>query len=674
MSAAAQAPARGLGGEAAGRRLLLTVGGLLLLVTFFLTALAPLSDLRSAGGTTLLLHLRLPRAAAAVLAGAGLAVSGALLQAVTRNPLASPGLLGVNAGAQLGLVAGLLWLPALPLGGRLPFAFLGGLAAALLTLLVAGGQRAAPIRLALAGIAVSLALGAFSGAILLLHEQQLGGLFLWGAGSTAQSGWAPPLQALWQVGAGLAAALLLARGLDLLALDEEAARGRGLAAGRLRLLAGLLATLLAAAAVSLCGPIGFVGLIVPNLLRLLGVHRHALLLPLAALWGAVLLLAADLAGRLPGAVAGGLPAGVVVALIGGPFLIWLVVRLGRRQPPEVEPPLLAPRPRPGTLPFRLALLALLLPVGLAATASLGEPMLSPAALWRLLVAPETAGPAALLLELRLPRALVAALAGAMLAGSGLLLQAVVRNPLAGPELLGVTQGAALAALLLLLAWPGLPLPLLQLAALAGGLGVLALLYGLSRRAGSGPARLALIGIALSGIAAALASLIVLEARLQVAQALVWLAGTTYGRGWAELRLLLPWAALGLGAAWLLAPVLSLLALGDERARSLGLAVERVRLLLLLIAVALAAAAVAAVGAIAFVGLVAPHAARLLVGERPRSLCLAAPLLGAGLMLLADLLARTLFAPTEVPSGLVVAVLGAPYFLFLLLRLRRGTAG
>lgn len=626
--------------------------------------LSALFDRAGGAERAVLVHMHLPRAAAALLAGAALAVSGVLLQAVTRNPMASPSLLGVSAGAHLALILAIAVFPALAAVAPLAVAFAGGLAAAMMTYAVAGGLKATPVRLVLAGMAVSLAVGAVSALLAILIDNDLSGLFLWGAGSLVQLDWTGSADALPRIAVGIALALLMGRALDVLSLGDDVAQSLGQGVGRVRLAGAGVATLLAAAAVCLSGPIAFIGLITPNLLRLAGVTRHRPLMLLAALWGGVLLLAADTSalalssGRWP------VPAGVIAALIGAPMLILLVRRTGRLDRAATRGGT-AGGGRALPFPLLLALGAAALPLVALLGLSAGSNGLSPALLARVLSEP---GPADLaVLGLRLPRTLIAMLVGAMLASSGLLFQGVVRNPLAGPELIGVNQSAGLVALLALLVLPGLPMIGLQAAALLGGGIAFAVILGVSGRAGMTPARVALAGLGFGALCAALSSLIVSVAGLQVAQALVWLAGTTYARGWADLAGLLPWAVLLLPAAWLVGRWLDLISLGDDAARALGLPLDRARALVAAIGVAVSAAAVSVVGPVAFVGLMAPHGARLICRGGHRRLLVVAAILGAVLLGLADVVGRTLLAPVEIPVGLVTAMLGAPYILLALWR-------
>jgi len=270
--------------------------------------------------------------------------------------------------------------------------------------------------------------------------------------------------------------------------------------------------------------------------------------------------------------------------------------------------------------------------------------------------------------LRLPRTLVAVAVGAALAVAGAIMQGLTRNPLAAPELTGVTAGAGLAAVLLIVAVPAAPLGLLPLAALAGALAAALLVYALAWSRGDSPLRLILVGIGLTSVAGALTTLLLTFGEIEEAtRALIWLTGSVYGRGWDDLAAILPWLALFLPLAAILAPQLDALGLGEEVARGLGSRVALGRGLLLLTAAALAAAAVAAAGTVGFVGLIAPHLARRLVGPAHAGLLPTAALAGALIVTLADLVGRTVAAPIEIPCGIVTAVIGAPFFIFLLYR-------
>ncbi|ULL13072.1 iron-dicitrate transporter subunit FecD [Paenibacillus sp. H1-7] len=272
-------------------------------------------------------------------------------------------------------------------------------------------------------------------------------------------------------------------------------------------------------------------------------------------------------------------------------------------------------------------------------------------------------------EVRLPRVLVGILAGFGLAVGGVILQSVIRNPLASPDVIGVTKGAGLAAAAVIFLFPKAPGYAIPAAAFAGAIVAFALLTLLSRRLTLTPASLALVGVAIGAVLQAGTQYLIVTHPTNINMALLWLSGSLWSRGWKELYALLPWVALLVPVAWGSFAKLNVLQLGDETSASLGLRLTRQRFLLLLLAVAIAGISVSAVGGIGFVGLIAPHMARSLVGGRHQWLIPLAALIGADLMLLGDCLGRILIIPREVPVGIMTAIIGAPYFVYLLRRER-----
>ncbi|MEM7489027.1 MAG: iron ABC transporter permease [Pseudomonadota bacterium] len=272
-------------------------------------------------------------------------------------------------------------------------------------------------------------------------------------------------------------------------------------------------------------------------------------------------------------------------------------------------------------------------------------------------------------EFRFPRALVAGMAGALLALSGAVLQTVTRNALADPSLVGVSQGAGLAVVATLIVVPETPPALRPLLAFGGALTVAALILSISaRRSGGATMRFILTGIGVAAFVSACTQALLTYGDIDRAlAALSWLAGSVHAAGWGEVRSL----ALGL---LLLVPILvwaarpmAALRMGPEVAVSLGVEVQRDRNLLVVLSVALAAFAVAAVGPLGFVGLVAPHIARRLARSGPGLHLALSAAVGALMVSAADLLGRLLFAPVQLPAGLVTAVIGAPAFVWLILR-------
>lgn len=270
---------------------------------------------------------RVPRTALALLVGAALGLSGAVMQGVTRNPLADPGILGVSSGAALAVVIGIAFFGLTTPGSYIWVAIGGGAVAALFVYAVgsAGRGGATPLKLALAGAATSAALSALVTAVLLPRVDVMDQFRFWQVGGVGGADFARIGQVLPFLGVGAVLALVSARGLDAVALGDDVAAGLGAHAGRTRLVAAAGGVLLAGAATAVAGPIGFVGLAVPHLCRLLVGPRHRWLLPASALGGAVLLTAADVLGRLVARPAE-LDVGIVTALLGAPVFIWIVRR------------------------------------------------------------------------------------------------------------------------------------------------------------------------------------------------------------------------------------------------------------------------------------------------------------------------------------------------------------
>ncbi|NEP05020.1 MAG: iron ABC transporter permease [Okeania sp. SIO2G4] len=271
-------------------------------------------------------------------------------------------------------------------------------------------------------------------------------------------------------------------------------------------------------------------------------------------------------------------------------------------------------------------------------------------------------------NLRLPRALVAVAVGMGLAVSGTILQSLIRNPLATPSIIGVNAGASLAAVVVIVLLPNAPLFAIPISAFGGAIAISLLIYLLAWEKRNSTMYLVLIGIGLNTIAAALTSIMVTFGEINnVSQALIWITGSVNGRSWEYIWPLLPWLLIFLPLAFFLAKDLNALFLGEEVARGLGVALDWRRSLLWLTSVALAAACVATAGAIAFVGFIAPHLGRQLVGNSHEGLIPTAAIIGGFVVILSDLIGRVLVAPTEIPCGIITAIIGAPYFLYLLYR-------
>ncbi|MGV4984806.1 FecCD family ABC transporter permease [Streptomyces sp. NPDC001709] len=268
---------------------------------------------------------RLARTILGLLAGAALGLSGAVLQALTRNPLADPGLLGINAGASAAVVTAVTYFGVTSLTGYVWFAFVGAAAVGALVWFLGGSRGATPVRLALAGTAISAALYGYLQAAMILDDAALGRMRFWTVGSLASATDSTILQVLPFLAVGMLLALGLARPLNAVAMGDDTARALGANLGRTRALAMLAATVLSGAATAACGPIVFVGLMVPHVVRSFTGPDLRWILPYATVLSPVLLLGADVVGRVV-ARPSELQVGIVTAIIGGPVFILLVRR------------------------------------------------------------------------------------------------------------------------------------------------------------------------------------------------------------------------------------------------------------------------------------------------------------------------------------------------------------
>ncbi|GAA1803267.1 siderophore ABC transporter permease CdtC [Agromyces neolithicus] len=619
---------------------------------------------------------RMPRLLAGVLVGVALGVAGLVMQSVSRNLLASPDTLAVNAGSYLAVVCVAAFGVALPALGGGAVAFIGGLAAAGLVLaLSAGGRSGGTVRLVLAGSAIALALQAITTMLLLLFPERTTGLYAWNQGTLAQTGLGPVSQLAPVVLVAVVVLLVFARQFDLVALGDDTATVLGVRVRRTRLVGIVVAVLLSAAAVTVAGPIGFVGLAAPAIVRLIalrvpGMQRHVLLIPAAAVMGVIVVLGADVLLRLAfGQAAVEVPTGVVTTVFGAVFLIALALRAKASSETSAGFVIgagLSARGRFLVMAGSAVLLVALAFVSLL----LGDAKLLGGDVLNWVTG--QAGPLVeFVMNTRAPRVAAAVLAGAALALAGTVVQAVSRNPLAEPAILGVTGGAGVGAVLVITFWPLATFLGIATGGIVGAAIAAVIVFGLALRGGLASTRLILIGLGVSAAAGAITSMLIIATDpYNAAKALTWLSGSTYGRTFPQLIALL---VVLLAAVPLLVGArreLDLLAFDDDTPRVLGIRLGRARLGLLALAVALTATAVSAVGVIGFVGLVAPHAARALVGARHALVLPLAALLGALLVTVADTLGRTVIAPGQLPAGLLTAVVGAPYFVWLLWRSRR----
>ncbi|WP_043840119.1 Fe(3+)-hydroxamate ABC transporter permease FhuB [Muricoccus aerilatus] len=651
-------------------------GARLCLILGLLVALAASVTLHAAGGVAhglralwapaaedvpaLFLHYAWwPRLAVSLLAGAGLALAGTLMQQLLRNPLASPMTLGVAPGANVALMAATLYAPAALEAGREWIAFAGGGLAMLLVFAIAWRRQLSPVVTVLAGLVVNLQLGAVAVILLLSNYEALSGQLIWGAGSLAQNGWGGALYLLPRLAIGAILMAMLLRPLAILEIGDAGARSLGIPLGPLRF-AGLgLAVLLTGSIVSSVGVIGFIGLVAPNIVRMAGVRALPARAFWAALLGALLLALTDLGVQYATGCFGiFLTTGAMTSLLGAPILLWLLAGL---------------RPRPGLPRAADAAIAHRHGATRALLGGLGAALLAMMAIglalgqsgegWAWLT-PGSAG----LLEWRLPRVLAAAGGGTMLALAGVLIQRLTGNPMASPEVLGISGGCGMALLLAVFLLPAASGGMLVGIGIAGAAATLAALLLLNRRTGFAPERVLLTGVAVNALFGAVQATLLARGDPRGQEALAWLAGSTYyldaASGVTALGLAIALTiAAGLFVRWL-----EVLPLGATVARGIGIPVLAARLALLLLVSLLTACATLVVGPLSFVGLLGPHLARLLGLHRAGQQLAGAALAGALLMVTSDWIGRQILFPWEIPAGIVASLLGGAYFIWGLRRL------
>ncbi|MBD7943516.1 iron ABC transporter permease [Psychrobacillus sp. Sa2BUA9] len=277
---------------------------------------------------------------------------------------------------------------------------------------------------------------------------------------------------------------------------------------------------------------------------------------------------------------------------------------------------------------------------------------------------------------RLPRIIVALMVGIALAVAGGILQGMIRNPLASPDILGITGGASVAVVSFLTLFSDtnnsltVSIKWLPLAAFVGAVVIALLVYFLAWKNGVSPIRIVLIGIGISALMQALTTLMMIMGPIyRASQANIWITGTVYGSSWNNVAILVPWTIIFIAIAFFMVKNINILELGDDIATGIGGRIQRHRFVLLLISTALVGGAVAFAGGIGFVGLMAPHMARRLVGSSFGALLPVSALIGGILVMLADLIGRTMFSPLEIPAGVFTAGIGAPYFIYLLFKTR-----
>lgn len=618
-------------------------------------------------------EIRLPRVLLALLVGGSLAAAGAAMQGVTRNPLAGPSIMGLSGGGSLAVLIAMIALPGLSYNAAVAASFVGaGLGfGCVLAVARLSPDGFSPTRLTLAGVVVSALLAAVTQGLLIAYGMQ-GDALYWTVGGIANVSW-PQVQAVAPVCLlGLLGVMLMAPEITILGLGDDTAVGLGQRPRLAKIGVAFSVLLLAGAAVAAAGPVGFIGLMVPHVCRTMVGVDYRRLIPMSAVAGAGLTALADLGSRTIFGMGGEIPLGVLTAVLGAPFFVWLIRSGGKERLDRGAPAAPVGRSHPPVRRMLPLLAGALLLAVAGAIAFGGHAALSPGTLIMALCGAGDDSDAQLLLwSFRLPRIAFALLVGAGIAVSGVVIQGVFRNDLAEPGLLGVSAGAGLGIVLALgVLGHGVLASVytLPIAAVGGALVAIALVCALSLGTARSSPRLLLTGVAVSAALGALTLFISMQISSEAyAFAVAFSAGSLGAADWNYVLVLALWLGLLVPLAWSFAPVLDVMRLGESSATGLGVHVPVAVFVLLALAVALCAACIALAGGLLFLGLIAPHVARRLVGSGSSAVLPAAGLVGATLLVLADALAGRLVPTSEIPAGVMVTALGAPYFLYLLRR-------
>ena len=597
----------------------------------------------------------LPRLVISLLVGAGLGLVGVLFQQVLRNPLAEPTTLGVATGAQLGMTVTTLWAIPGVMAGQFA-ALVGACIVGALVFGVAWGKRLSPVTLILAGLVVSLYCGAINQLLVIFHHDQLQSMFLWSTGTLTQTDWGG-VQRLWpQLLGGVMLTLLLLRPLTLMGLDDGVARNLGLALSLVRLAALTLAIVLSALLVNAVGIIGFIGLFAPLLAKMLGARRLLARLMLAPLIGALILWLSDQVILWLTRVWMEVSTGSVTALIGAPLLLWLLPRLRSMSAPDMNVSDRVTTERQHVLGYALIGGVLLL-IGAYVALSLGRDAQGWS--WASGVQLEE------LMPWRWPRILAAMIAGVMLAVAGCIIQRLTGNPMASPEVLGISSGAAFGVVLMLFLVPGDAFGWLLPAGSLGAAATLLIIMIAAGRGGFSPHRMLLAGMALSTAFTMLLMMLQASGDPRMAGVLTWISGSTYNATGQQVLHTGVVMAILLAITPLCRRWLTILPLGGDTARAVGIALTPSRVGLLLLAASLTAAATMTIGPLSFVGLMAPHIARMLGFRRTMPHIVMSALAGGLLLIFADWCGRMVLFPYQIPAGILSTFIGAPYFIYLL---------
>ncbi len=595
----------------------------------------------------------LPTMLVALTSGGLLGLVSVLLQQLVKNTLASDTTLAVGSGANMALLIVTLFLPSLALGGSFWVAFVGALGSMAIVFLLAAPSRMNPLVLVLGGLVTNILLGAITALLLIYYAEETLNVMVWAAGSLTQNNWQVSAVLIITSVVAFISLMPLLKPLEIMSLDDRQAKSLGVPINLIRGLVVGLVALLTALVVSRVGPIGFIGLGAATLVNVFSVRRIGYRLLLGYVFGALLLwITSNATTLLQHYLSLNIPADAMTAILGAPLVIWLIMTQSRQYTDEVIPTLVSERRDTHLTGWGIALILLIVGVLVFTATSNG---------WQL----STLGH--LIVDFRLPRTLSAAATGIMLATAGVLLQTLTRNPMASPEVLGISSGSAIGVVMAFVFLPSFGYTGIILSGLLGAFIVLSLILWLARRIN--PAYLLLVGVAIAALMGGLLSLVKISGDQRVQAVLSWLSGSTYLASPETAWILVGLAFILFLSSFMVIKPLEILSLGSGIARELGVSLRLFQSLILILVALLSTISTLAVGPLSFVGLMIPHLASTLGAVKLKRQIQLSAILGAGLMVIADWIGRYLIFPYEIPAGTIAAIIGGAYFLYLMRRIK-----
>lgn len=598
-------------------------------------------------------HSQLPRLFISILVGAMLGLVGSLMQQLTQNSLTSPLTLGTSSGAWLAIVIVNIWFVDWVADYSALAAMIGALLAFSLIVLITGIRNISGLPLIVSGMVVNILLGSIATTLVILNTQFAQNIFMWGAGDLAQNGWGWLNWLLPRSALAIIILLFAPRILTLLRLGQEGAAARGLSVLPAFSIMIIIGIWLVSASITAVGVICFIGLLTPNIARSFGARTPRAELIMSMLLGASLLLATDsLSIMLSQWFQQVIPSGVTAAAIGAPALIWFSRKKLTAQD-QLTLSLVTVRTKLSR-PLLLSLIILFI-LGLITYTFIEVDNHS----WQWAI------PGQYQWQLRWPRIVTALFSGIALATAGTLLQRIIHNPLASPDILGVSSGATFALIIVSLFFGSSMLASHWGVAFVGSLTILILLLVLGKRHQFSPASIILTGIALTASLEALIQFSLAKGSADSYTTLLWLAGSTYRVKEQHALTLALGVTLFAALALCLSRWLTLLSIGRAFSTARGLKAEHANILLLIIVALMCAMTTATMGPVSFIGLVAPHMAMILGAQKAKDQLIVGSVIGATLMLWADWLGQVILYPSQIAAGTLVAIIGGGYFLVLM---------